>query len=394
MPPRRPPRALDRPSRPRSARPGRRARSGPRSRSRSGRTPCGAARRRRGSSSCPRRSRRRARPAAARRSPAAPRRRRPRCRAGGARATRRRAIGSPPCSPLGVDLDLGPHPLEDREQAGPGRVDADLLEHHLAARRRAARRRRRRRPRRGRRGRRSRPASSRSAGRTTTVSPSRRTIGAGGGQHPLAVVAARQRLDDPRLALGEQAGEEQAGLDLGAGDRQLVARSRAAARRGSRSGGSRSSRRSGRRPSRRSGTATRSTGRRRIESSPSSVHSPPSCPASQPGSSRSRVPALPTSIAAGGPAQADAPRSADCGPGIALDPRPERRDRGQGRARVGGVEVALDPRLPLPHRRDQRRAVGDRLVRGRAQGAAQGPDGTKRVIVARPYRKATPGRAR
>ncbi len=44
----------------------------------------------------------------------------------------------------------------------------------------------------------------------------------GGGEHPLAVVAARQRLDDAGLALGEQAGEEQAGLDLGAGDRHLV----------------------------------------------------------------------------------------------------------------------------------------------------------------------------
>jgi hypothetical protein len=45
------------------------------------------------------------------------------------------------------------------------------------------------------------------------------------------------------------------------------------------------------------GVATRSTGRRRIEASPSSVHVPPSCPASQPGSSRISVPAFPTSIA-------------------------------------------------------------------------------------------------
>ena len=46
---------------------------------------------------------------------------------------------------------------------------------------------------------------------------------------------------------------------------------------------------------RRSGSATRSTGRRRIDSSPSSVHSPPGCPDSQPGSRRSSVPELPTS---------------------------------------------------------------------------------------------------
>ncbi len=39
-----------------------------------------------------------------------------------------------------------------------------------------------------------------------------------------------------------------------------------------------------------SGSTTRSTGRRRIDSSPSRVHSPPGCPASHPGSSRSSVP--------------------------------------------------------------------------------------------------------
>ena len=55
--------------------------------------------------------------------------------------------------------------------------------------------------------------------------------------------------------------------------------------------------------------------------------------------------------------------------------RPERLDRRQGRAGVGRVEVALDRRLPLAHRGDQRRAVGDRLVGGRAQAAAQRPGG-------------------
>jgi hypothetical protein len=50
----------------------------------------------------------------------------------------------------------------------------------------------------------------------------------------------------------------------------------------------------------RSGAATRSTGRRRIDASPSSVNARPSWPASQPGSSRNSVPALPTSIGAPG----------------------------------------------------------------------------------------------
>ena len=61
-------------------------------------------------------------------------------------------------------------------------------------------------------------------------------------------------------------------------------------------GGKRPRSRSIRAPIGRSGVATRSTGRRRIDASPSSVQLPPSCPASQPGSSRISVPALPTSI--------------------------------------------------------------------------------------------------
>ena len=55
-------------------------------------------------------------------------------------------------------------------------------------------------------------------------------------------------------------------------------------------GGKRPSRASTRAPMSISGAATRSTGRRRMESSPSSVQVRPGCPASQPGSSRSSVP--------------------------------------------------------------------------------------------------------
>ena len=64
------------------------------------------------------------------------------------------------------------------------------------------------------------------------------------------------------------------------------------------SGGRRSSRQERSAPIDRSGPTMRSTGRSRIESSPSSSQVPPGWPASQPGSSLSRVPALPTSIAA------------------------------------------------------------------------------------------------
>ena len=61
------------------------------------------------------------------------------------------------------------------------------------------------------------------------------------------------------------------------------------------SGGKRPSRASMVAPIIRSGSATRSTGRRRIVSSPSSVQTPPGCPASQPGRRRMSVPAFPTS---------------------------------------------------------------------------------------------------
>ena len=119
-------------------------------------------------------------------------------------------------------LDLDAHPLEDRQQAGAGRVDVDPFQFDLASRdenssseeeggrgdiggdERARRVRVDRRA--GRR-----PCSL----RESTAAPAALSI-------TLGVVAARRRLDHPRLALCQQAGEEQAGLDLGAGDRHLV----------------------------------------------------------------------------------------------------------------------------------------------------------------------------
>ena len=64
-------------------------------------------------------------------------------------------------------------------------------------------------------------------------------------------------------------------------------------------GGNRPSRASIEAPIARSGAATRSTGRRRMDASPSMVHCGPlGCPASQPGSRRMSVPALRTSMGA------------------------------------------------------------------------------------------------
>ena len=302
-----------------------------------------------------------------------------------------------PRSPPRLDLDLGPHPLEDRQQAGAGRVDADLAERRPRCRRPAAPRRRRRRPRRGRRGRRSaRLEPLRRAGSTTAPLRRARTVGAGGGEHPLAVVAARQRLDHPwsrpsasrpaksrqdltwALATGSSYSMPRSGAPATSQRRQAVLAAAAA-----------------RRPSGAAAPRSRSTGRRRIESSPSSVHSPPSCPASQPGSSRSRVPALPTSIAAGrGAAQADA-ADPDAEPARVRPPsragaRPfrrtlgaQRRHRGQGRARVGGVEVALDRRLPLrPSPRSAPRggrSTCRRAGAGSRAGARRGRSGSSRA---------------
>ncbi len=109
----------------------------------------------------------------------------------------------------------------------------------------------------------------------------------------------------------------------------------------------------------------RSTGRRRIDSSPSSVNERPSCAASQPGSSRSSVPALPTSIGSSRLARlAQAGAAHDEIIAVDLDERTQRAggvERGVG---VGSVQVALDAHWLGGHGAQQRGTVGDGLVRG------------------------------
>ena len=138
-------------------------------------------------------------------------------------------------------------------------------------------------------------SSSSSTWETVTVRPSR-SNGTRARRRMRSVWSRLWRgLDDRGAARGEHPGDQHAGLDLGAGHRQLVLDALqlgAAHRRAAESGPSRASTPA---PISRSGSTTRSTGRRRIDSSPSSVHSPPGCPASQPGSRRSSVPELPTS---------------------------------------------------------------------------------------------------
>ena len=104
----------------------------------------------------------------------------------------------------------------------------------------------------------------------------------------------------------------------------------------------------------------------------------PSWAASQPGSSRSSVPALPTSIGAGGLARLAQARAADHHVILAhLDQRAERTHRLERGVGVGGVQIALDPHRLGGHRPEQGGAMGDRLV-GRCGQLAGEAVGTAR----------------
>ena len=150
------------------------------------------------------------------------------------------------------------------------------------------------------------------------------------------------------------------------------------------SGAKRPSRASSSAPICRSGAAIRSTGRRRIDSSPSSVNERPCCAASQPGSSRSSVPALPTSIGWPGLARLAQAGAADHDvAAVLLDERAERAHRVERRGRVGGVQVVRDPHRLRGHRAEQRGAMGDRLVGRRRDGPGEAPCGLEANVHAR-----------
>ena len=96
---------------------------------------------------------------------------------------------------------------------------------------------------------------------------------------------------------------------------------------------------------------------------------------------------MPTSICARrGAAQADAARSritgVDAAGADALDLGAERLDRGQGRAGVGGVEVALDRRSPPPPSPRSAPRGGRSTCRPAGAGVPRsGPAGSKRVAI-------------
>ncbi len=297
-------------------------------------------------------------------------------------------------------LERRSHPGQDPEQADPAGVDADALEPHLAA----ADEQRGDDPERGRgevagdgdlAGRERGGGLDRDPGRRQGAVDGHRGAGVlrshgrpGGAQHALGVVAGRAPLDHGGRPVGEQPGEQQAGLHLRARDRQPVLDpvqlGASHAQRGQpivarRDLGAHQPQRLDR-PGRPVGAG--STRRRR------GVHSPPGCPASQPGSSRSSVPALPTSI---GSPVASAPRSPTPRPATA--PRracrhsPVASDLGAERlAPPRGSSACRRPRGSCGRRSRPRRSPRSAPRGGRSTCRAAGdsaprsdPAGSKRV---------------
>ena len=117
-------------------------------------------------------------------------------------------------------------------------------------------------------------------------------LGAGRGQQALGVVASRSGLDHPGLPLGEQAGDQHARLDLGAGHRKLVgdAVERRAVDAKRRQAAVAALHRGPHHPQR-LGNPVDGTAPDRLVSV--EVQAPAPCPASQPGRMRSKVPAFP-----------------------------------------------------------------------------------------------------
>ena len=199
-----------------------------------------------------------------------------------------------------------------------------------------------------------RSSTSSSALTTVTWRPLRWMSTPGAQQHALGVVAAARGLADRRRAVGGERRQQHARLDLGARDRQLVgdrAQPRAAEPQRREAPLARVA---ARRPSGAAARRPGRPGRRRIDSSPSSVNERPSWAASQPGSSRSSVPALPTSIGPPGSRASRRPGAAHGSPRRA--PPRARRARAPPRAwsrcrrRAGSSRSA-------PARRPSRRAA-------------------------------------
>ena len=213
-------------------------------------------------------------------------------------------------------------------------------------------------PRTGRRARTTSSSSSSSTLGTVTRTPSRCTRHAGAAQHPLGVVAARRAARRPWSRRRPAARDQHARLDLRARDRQLVVDRRAAARRATVNGGKRPvARLDAARPCARSGSAMRSTGRRRIEASPSSVQRAavlPGEPARQQPHERAGVADVDRPSGVARPRAGPTPRIDAARRRLRSTQRAERPQRVERRVRVLGVEVVA---RRGPARRPSRRAA-------------------------------------
>ena len=154
-------------------------------------------------------------------------------------------------------------------------------------------------------------------------------------------------------------------------------------------GGKPPSRKSTLAPMRRSGCATRSTGRRRMLSSPSRRPGParlPGEPSRQDPQQGARVADVDRLRAGVGPAQAGA-HELEVGARTARlcagETRSQLGDRLQRRGGVRGAQVAAHLHAPVGHRADDRGAVRDRLVGRRRQLALQRGAGSKRTVSLR-----------
>ncbi len=216
-------------------------------------------------------------------------------------------------------------------------------------------------------------SSSSSTSLTVIVSPSRSNGTRASAQDPLGVVAALGDLGDRRAARRQQAGDQHAGLDLGAGHGQLVVdalqvgaphdRAAAGARRGPR------------RPApiivqRLDHPVHRPAPDRLVAVERPLAAGLPGQPSGQQPQQRARVAHV--EPPAGGLERGVQAHPADhqrAGDALLLHPGAEREQRLEGRARVGRVEVVAHRHRLVAHRGEERRAVGDRLV-GRGPEAA------------------------
>ena len=214
------------------------------------------------------------------------------------------------------------------------------------------------------------PSSSSSCWVSTIRSPSRVICGAGAGEQPLGVVAARLGLDHRRRPRGQQPGHQHARLDLRARHRQRVLDP---AQRHPVHGERREAMLV--RVDPRAHLAQRD--RDAIDGAAAdrlvTVEGPlaPGLtrePAGSEPHQRARV--ADVDVRLRGRAQ---PGSADrqrAGVGALLDERAERADGVERRVRVGRLEVARDLHGLVAHRAEERRTVRHRLVAGRAQRAS------------------------